>query len=262
MSHANPLTKTDEEKLNALTQTAVDLNDFKAAVTQITANYERAQPITAAALAPFNNIMVNKKIPAPQKFNYCNFLIKQKIYPNILPPSPRVPSPVFLAVLMRDVKIVKLLLEQGAPPDALCQLHYFTKGPEPKIKKRTVPLLFVAEIIGNDQCAALLLNYGADVNARDSKNLSILGYVVETQHKRISYDDLKEKTKFYCEYGYKLKQRFGPNQRPLTEYVKYFLGHNPAIQTMAEYKAHVKDWENFSRQLTGPERVTAGARAQ
>ena len=252
MKSTNKLTKTERAKLLAITESATNYNEFKAAVTRITERARGTEPWAEVDLMLFNNILINEKIPAPQKFSYCNFLVQQKLYPTSKSPNLGVPSPVFLALFQRDPKTVKLLLESGADPNAKCLINYMKRNNPNVLKKRTVPLLFVAEMMGNEQCLALLLNYGADVNARDCSNISILGYLIEIKHKRLSYEELKEKTEFYCDYGYNLKLPIGPYNKPLVDYVKFFLGHSKAVQTLDEYKGLVNDWKKFTAGIKIP----------
>ena len=246
----NTLTDDDLKKLIKLTSAPdADYSEFKTAINNMIKQYGNSKNFEKVNMRIFNNILINKNIDKNKKFSYCNFLISQGIAPNFKVNNENLESPLLYAIVNKNVEVIKLFLENGADPNAKSTIYFATKGQEESAKKRIMPLLFVAEHLGNEQISGLLLNHGADVNSRDSKNLSIIGYIVEIKLHRLTYDEMKDKARFYCDYGYNLNHSMGAYNKPLADYVKFFIAHSKEVKTLDEFKDYVNDWGKFSKKL-------------
>lgn len=130
-------------------------------------------------------------------------LIKHQAQTN---PGPNVDQPLFLAALMGDAELVTELIEHGADINdakggetalhcAIAERHkeaatvLINKGANlnaRSIRRGLTPLHFLAGTFDDSELAELMIQRGADVNARDKQGITPLTYALAVKNNRVA----------------------------------------------------------------------------
>ena len=104
-------------------------------------------------------------------------------------------TPLFLAVLRQNIKIVQLLLESGADVN---------KTEKTKLQRQPI---HAATKLGNLELVKLLIQYGANLNSVDMDDMTPLSYA--------AYIGRTDIVKFLCDMGAHIETKDGRGKTPL-----------------------------------------------
>jgi ankyrin repeat protein len=137
---------------------AIDREDIES-MRKISKRIDLNGKIGEKQMTVFVYAVANKKIGAMQE------LINLRADPTLVVSG--VGAPLSLAASSDDLKLLEMLLKSGCNPNA---------------EFDDEPLIFLAQLQDRKETVKMLLDYGADIEARDSIGYTVLGEAIDTTH--------------------------------------------------------------------------------